>query len=167
MQRAAALGTVGLSGRGSALTSGPTELMIGLGILLGVVYQEVLGLSPGGVIAPAYVAVFYDSPGIIVGLVVVSLVTFLVMRSLTAPLFLYGRRKFALTLVVAFLLRWIWDLAATAAGVVVPAVLGFQIIGFIIPGLIAIDIERQGIARTWIGLLLVAAMVRLVVTSLQ
>ncbi|MDR7468441.1 MAG: poly-gamma-glutamate biosynthesis protein PgsC [Armatimonadota bacterium] len=143
-----------------------TEVTMALGILLGLAFHEVVGISPGGVVAPAYLAVFLDQPARVAGTVVVSLVTHAVMRLAALGLLLYGRRKTSLTLAVGFAVRWAWDMLvtgpardATGAGLVA--------IGFIVPGLIAVEMERQGVARTWAGLLIVAATVRLVLLVMQ
>ncbi len=143
-----------------------TELVMGLGIVLGLAFHEVVGLSPGGVVAPAYLAVFLDQPARVAGTLVVSLATYLVMRGLSVRLMLYGRRKTGFTLAAGFVLRWLWDtVAATAATGAATA--GFAAIGFIVPGLIANDMDRQGVVRTWAGLLIVASVVRLIVLAAQ
>lgn len=143
-----------------------TELVMGLGILCGLAYHELIGLSPGGIVAPAYLAVFFDQPARVAGTFVVSLGTYVLMAVLTRTLFLYGRRRFGLTLAMGFLLRWAWDASTLAAGASLVG-LGFQAIGFIVPGLIANDMDRQGVVRTWASLLIVAAVVRLAILALQ
>jgi len=142
-----------------------SELVMGLGIVFGLAFHEVVGFSPGGVVAPAYLAVFLDQPARVTGTLVVSLATYLLMRGLSGALILYGRRKTGLTLVMGFALRWLWDTvtASAAAG----AAAGFAAVGLIVPGLIANDMDRQGVVRTWAGLLIVASIVRLVVLAVQ
>lgn len=139
---------------------------MGLGILGGLLFYELTGLSPGGIVAPAYVAVFLDHPTRIAGTVLVSVATHLVMRALGGRVILYGRRRTGLTLAIGFLLQAGWEGIATseAAGGFAS---GFAAIGFIVPGLIAADMERQGILRTWAGLLIVAAAVWLVIAAIQ
>jgi len=139
-----------------------TELVMGLGILLGLLFHEVAGLSPGGVVAPAYLAVFLDQPARVAGTLLVSAATYAAMRGLGAGLMLYGRRKMGVTLAVGFLLRLGWDAIITTSGAGAAAA-GFTAIGFIVPGLIASDMERQGVLRTWAALLIVAALVRLAI----
>lgn len=39
---------------------------IGIGIIIGFLFYEVVGLSPGGIVVPGYLALFIDQPGRIV-----------------------------------------------------------------------------------------------------
>lgn len=143
-----------------------TEVTMAVGILLSLAFHEVVGISPGGIVAPAYLAVFLDQPTRVAGTLAVSLITHAVMRLLALGLLLYGRRKASLTLAVGLALRWAWEAIITGpAGDATGA--GLVAIGFIVPGLIAVEMERQGVARTWTGLLIVAATVRLVLLVIQ
>ncbi len=140
-----------------------TELVMGLGIACGIIFQELAGVSPGGVIAPAYLALYLDQPGRVVSTLVVSLLAYGAVAIGGRSLLLYGRRRTGATILVGFVLRWAWEGAALSAW---PG-LGLDAIGFLVPGLIAVECDRQGVISTWSGLLIVASVVRLAVLTLR
>lgn len=140
-----------------------TELVMGLGIAFGLAFHEILGRSPGGIVSPAYIAFFLDQPGRVAATLVVSLLTYAVVTLAGRYVLLFGRRRTGLMLLAGFLLRWLWEGATVA---IVPGT-PFDAIGFLVPGLIANDLDRQGIVSTWASLLIVAALVRLVLLTLR
>jgi gamma-polyglutamate biosynthesis protein CapC len=137
------------------------EIALVLGILGGLLSYEFLGFSPGGIVTPGYLAIFADQPIRIVGTIAVSLCTLVVVRVLGLWMILFGRRRFAVTMLVSFILRWAWDLATMQAAIAVPDMPEMRVVGFIVPGLIANDLERQGIAGTLSVTAIVTALVRL------
>lgn len=140
-----------------------TELVMGLGIVYALAFYEFLGRSPGGIVAPAYVAFFMDQPGRVAATLALSLLTYAVVTLAGRYVLLFGRRRTGLMLLAGFLLGWLWSNASAAAFPATP----FDAIGFIVPGLIANDLDRQGIVTTWASLLLVSALVRLTLLALR
>lgn len=139
-----------------------TELILGLGIVGALVFHELAGVSPGGVVAPAYVAFYLDQPARVAGTLLVSLVTFALVNAAGRMTLLYGRRKYGSMLLVGFICQWVWGRVILPLA---PAS-GLDAIGLIVPGLIANEIDRQGLLPTWVGLLIVAAFVRLAMLAL-
>src|SRR3972149_9874376 len=86
-----------------------TELVMGLGIVFGLAFHELVGRSPGGIVAPAYIAFFWDQPGRVAATLAVSLVTYGAVALAGRYLLLFGRRRTGLMLLVGFLLRWLWE----------------------------------------------------------
>ena len=132
---------------------------IGLGLAASLLYGELFGLAAGGMVVPGYMALYADKP-IDVGLTLLAaLVTFGVLKGLSQVAIVYGRRRTALTILVGYLvglaLRMWLDSQVT------PFTEG-AIIGFIIPGLIAIWYQRQGVLETTLSLLTAAIIVRMV-----
>lgn len=117
-----------------------TELVVA-GILLAMLYYECTRLSPGGLVTPVYIALCLTTPVRILYTALVVGLTWLVMRLLSRFWILYGKRYFAISVVVAFLLDGL--LGATQ---VVPA--GIRAIGYIVPALMVRDIDRQGLVKT-------------------
>lgn len=138
------------------------ELAIAIGIFGGLLSYEFLGFSPGGIVTPGYLALFIDQPVRILGTLVVAALTFGVVKLLSGIMILYGRRRFVVTMLVSFLLRWLWDTVIVTMPVAFPEL---RVIGFIVPGLIANDLERQGALGTMTSLTVVTAFVRLVVVA--
>jgi len=134
------------------------ELSMVFSIFGGWLSYELLGFSPGGIVTPGYLALFIDQPLRLMGTLVVTGITFGLVKFSSRWMILYGRRRFIFTMLVSFLLGWGWDMFASQA-----LVIGHElrVIGFIIPGLIANDLERQGPMGTLSALVVVTAFVRL------
>ena len=131
-----------------------------LGILLGFIYYEFVGLTPGGVIVPGYIALYLHEPIILVTTLVVVLLTFFILKGLSRLVILYGRRAFLASVIIGFLLKW-----AIESYILLHSTFSYdlKVIGYIIPGLIANEMRRQGIFETLISLVFVSSVVRLVI----
>jgi poly-gamma-glutamate biosynthesis protein PgsC/CapC len=71
---------------------------------------------------------------------------------------LYGRRRFLAMILVGFILKWLIE------GLIIKIPISgieLQSIGYIIPGLIANEMRRQGILPTLYSLAIVSVIVRL------
>jgi len=131
------------------------ELFI-IGLVVGFLFYELVGISPGGVVAPAYLALFIYQPQRILVTILLSLLVFVIIRFLMSHLVLYGRRKFLLAILISFFLKLLLENQIQA----IP-VLNFSIesIGYIIPGLIANEMSRQRVVPTLLGLGIVTLLV--------
>lgn len=137
---------------------------IGLGLVFSFFYVELVGLSAGGLIVPGYLAIYWDNPLRILATLVVAVASYLIIRVIWNYTILFSRRRFLATVLVGFILGWLLDLVMFRF----PA--GYQdvrAIGFIIPGLIANDMVKQGVVNTTISVLLVSALVRLVLLGIN
>lgn len=128
----------------------PVEAFV-IGLAISFVFIEITGLYPGGLIVPAYFAVYLDQPLRIIGTFVVACSTWLIYRVLAHWLILFGRRRFALLVLLGSLLGMC---IYRVLPVIWPASLELRIIGWVIPGLIANAFERQGFVVTTLGLII-------------
>jgi poly-gamma-glutamate biosynthesis protein PgsC/CapC len=131
---------------------------IGLGLLVSLLFTEAVGFAAGGFVVPGYIALYLDQPMKIVGTLIAALLTFLVLRVLARFFLLYGRRSLVLAVLLGFvfgaLIERIPNLAfASLEG-------GLSAIGYIIPGLIAYWMTRQGPIQTVAAMLVAAVLVR-------
>ncbi len=143
------------------VTLDTAEIAIAIGIAVSMLFYEKQNLVPGGVIVPGYVALTLDRPYLLLSTFVVSIVTLFVAKKLSNYLILFGRRKFSIVMLVSFVIGWaIQTVVAVALTIFqVPSVGAtgiFQVIGFIIPGLVANSMERQGITKTMYALVAVS-----------
>lgn len=127
-----------------------------IGIIAGFIFYELTGISPGGVIAPAYCALFIYDPWKIVVTLLLAIVVFLIIRYLSGRLILYGRRKFLLAVLTGFLLKLLIETQIQPMDMVR---VDLQSIGYIIPGLIANDMAKQKVTPTLLGLGIVTLLV--------
>jgi poly-gamma-glutamate biosynthesis protein PgsC/CapC len=134
------------------------ELFI-VGLVAGFLYYELVGISPGGVIPPAYMALFLNQPERLLVTAALSLAVYGAVHLLQRHTFLYGRRRLMAAILLGFFTKWVVE-GLLAPNVAVP----FEIhaVGYIIPGLIANDMARQGALPTVLSLGIVTVFVGLV-----
>jgi len=136
------------------------ELAITLGLILSLLSYEVFGLAAGGIVVPGYIALHLSHPDRLIGVVAVSLLTYLIIKVLSNYTFLYGRRQMVLSLLIGCLLanfsRYFLtiDIASTT--------MELQAVGWVIPGLIAHWFAKQGIFKTLSVLFVSSVLVRLI-----
>lgn len=106
-----------------------------IGILSGLVWKRRTGFSCGGIITPAILAL-YGSPQKIIMYLVFGIVLAPVVSSVSELLDLYGTERTGAAMIAALILRQV--LPGLGAG-------------FVVPGLIACDVNRQGVLMTVCG----------------
>ncbi|RKZ29825.1 poly-gamma-glutamate biosynthesis protein PgsC [bacterium] len=134
-------------------------LSVGLGLVLSLGFAEWFGLAAGGLVVPGYIALFWNQPLKIVGTVIIALAAFGTVKVIANYTIIYGRRKLVLTVLIAFVYAWIFRYLAgggllSVAGALDP-------IGFIIPGLLAYWMDRQGVIDTLTTMVIASVIVRL------
>ena len=125
-----------------------------LGILLSIIYYELTEISPGGLIVPGYIALYINSPEIFYTLII-SILTFLIVKVIGSFAILYGKRRFAIMILFSFIIKYFIGLFHIIPG-------NLDVIGYLIPGIIAQDFEKQGIFNTIISLSIVVAILVLI-----
>jgi len=116
-----------------------------VGLVVATVFIELTGIYPGGVVVPAFLALYVDQPLRLAGTLGVSLVCWLGYRLCSRYFILFGRRRFVFMLLTAGLLS---VAVYTLLPVFRHATPELRAIGIIIPGLIANTFERQGVVVT-------------------
>lgn len=135
------------------------EEAIGLGLLISLLFSETLGLAAGGMVVPGYVALLVHEPLRLLGTIIVSIATLGSLKLLSRYALIYGRRR----IVVAVLFGFVYGALSREFLVfhLRDGTLEFQTIGYIIPGLIANWMERQGVVQTLAVMVTTAVLVRL------
>lgn len=134
-------------------------LSIGIGLVVSLFSSEMLGLTAGGMVVPGYIALYLDRPLVIVFTLAVSYLTYFIVHSLSAVTIIYGRRRTVLMILVGFALG---ALIRSFGSLELPmATIDLTIIGYIIPGLIAIWIDRQGLVESFSALITASVIVRM------
>lgn len=132
---------------------------IGIGIIIGFLFYEFIGLSPGGIVVPGYIALFIDQPFRILVTIGIAILTYFIVLFLSNYLILYGKRRFLSMILISFLVKWIVETFILKFPIVN---IEIQSIGYIIPGLLANEMKRQGILPTLLSMAIVAIFVRLI-----
>lgn len=130
--------------------------IIVLGVVVSMIFTELTGLS-AGLIVPGYLVLALHSPGRIAATLVLASVSVLLCRLASYRLILFGRRRFTFLILLTFALNWAlaaWDL------------LPFSVIGIVMPGILAREIDRQGFLNAFLAIAattLLTALVLLVI----
>lgn len=132
---------------------------IGLSIILGFLASEFLGISAGGLVSPGYLAFFLEQPLRLLSTMILAVIIFLGVRLMQRFMIIYGRRRFMAAVLMSLAGTWIFEQLFFYANAISQDI---RIIGYIIPGLIANDMLKQGPVKTIVMVLLVAVVVRLI-----
>ena len=135
------------------------RLAILLGVVASMLFYDRYGVSTGGAIVPGYLALFVFRPSRIVAtLLIAALTCWIVQQHLRPRFMLWGRRLFETEILVALLLQSLWLGALFLSTPFVPQLAILQGIGFLLPGIMAHDMGRQGV-RTTIGAALTCTLI--------
>ena len=110
-----------------------TTVTLIIGILLGMLWKRRTGWGPGGVITPGLLAL-YPVERIIVCLIA-GVILAPIVEAVSRRLDLWGTERTGCAMVLALVLREVLPVS----------------VGFVVSGLIACDVNRQGIAMTLCG----------------
>jgi len=153
-------------------------LAIGIGLAVSLLFTELLGLATGGLVVPGYLALFLNNPLSLLLTFAAAIGAWATVRLLASVLIVYGRRRTVLMILFGFLfgaaIRFLTnnlggatDLSKTSdwlQAFSTSAPLSgdaMDVVGFIIPGLIAIWFDKQGVVETVSALLTASVVVRL------
>ncbi len=130
----------------------PTEvvrLVLALGIIVSILIYERFRLTGGAAVVAGYLGIFMNRPLYIITTIAISLATyFVVQRFIARRMFLYGRRRLVVMVLVGMGFEFITGVVAWWFSPTVGWLIGLYGVGFVLPGLIAQDMERQGAGRT-------------------
>ena len=105
------------------------------GMLLGMFYYHRTGWACGGIITPGVIAMYIGDPGKVGISLLAGLVTWAILAALVRVTNIYGRQRLVAAMLIALALRY-----------PLVSVLGETSLwlGWVVPGLIGADIQRQG-----------------------
>lgn len=131
-----------------------------VGIVAALLYTEATGLLPGGIIVPAYIALYLEQPPRVAATVAAALLSLFGFRFLSRYFVLFGRRRFVLLILLGALFGQLWLVLWPR---VFSTPLDLRVIGWIIPGLLANNCERQKILPTLASLVTVSVLAYFIV----
>lgn len=136
------------------------QAAVGIGVIISLIFSELLGASAGGIVVPGYLALYLDKPLQILGTLLISLATWGIIRIIGNFTLLFGKRRMVLSILIGFILGWASRMLVFND--ITIHQLQMQSIGYIVPGLIANWFERQGFLKTISTMGIAAVLVRLV-----
>lgn len=122
-----------------------TAVTILIGIVIALLYVEFTGILPGGIIVPALMAMYLDQPLRVVATIAAAFLSLAFYKFLSRYFLLFGRRRFVLLLLFGAAIGQVWLMLWPHLFI---APLDLRVIGWIIPGLLANNLERQKILPT-------------------
>ena len=134
------------------------EVAIGLGVLISLFFLETFGATAGGIVVAGYVAMHLHQPITILATLSISIIVFIIVKFLGKFMFIYGRRRMVITVLLGFIIGWMARYYGIFANL--SSSYSVNVIGFIIPGLIANAMEKQGIIKTLSVMVVAAVIVR-------
>jgi poly-gamma-glutamate biosynthesis protein PgsC/CapC len=134
---------------------------VGIGMFLSLILTETIGLAAGGIVVPGYIALVLHNPVQVIATIVAGLITYLIIKLLSTYIIIYGRRLLIISILIGYLIAYVTRIAPTIT--LNEFSMNIQTVGFVIPGLIAYWIARQGIIPTLSAMIIVASLVRLII----
>lgn len=124
-----------------------------IGLIVAVLYVEIMDIYPGGIIVPAYVALYLDQPLRILATIVVALLSLYTYKILSRFLILFGKRRFVMLVLLGGIWAQLWFFLLPHF-FTDPA--GLRAIGWLIPGLLANNLEKQKFVPTLASMFVVS-----------
>lgn len=134
---------------------------VGIGMFLSLILTETIGLAAGGIVVPGYIALVLHHPVQVAATILAGLITYLIVKILSRYIIIYGRRLLIISILIGYLIAYLTRISPVLN--LNALSLNIQTIGFVIPGLIAYWIARQGIIPTLSAMIIVSSLVRLII----
>ena len=134
---------------------------VGIGMFLSLILTETIGLAAGGIVVPGYIALVLHNPVQVISTIVVGIITYLIVKLISLYIIIYGRRLLIISILIGYLISYITKISPMVTMNTLS--INIETIGFVIPGLIAYWIARQGIIPTLSAMIIVSSLVRLTI----
>lgn len=138
------------------------EIII-LGIVITIIFYEITETSSGGLIVPAYLAFYLENSQKVIITLIAAIIVYLIVRVISDRTILYGRRKFAIYIIVGFLVRLFFRKINIYLEEYQIEFLSGNIIGIMITAILARDIERNGIIKSLSLLMIVSIFIKSII----
>jgi gamma-polyglutamate biosynthesis protein CapC len=123
-----------------------------VGLMVTLAFIGITGYYPGGIIIPSYLVLFVSQPLRIAGTLLAALLTLFCFKIISRYLILFGKRRFVFMILFGGLWTFLW---LQLFPFIFPMSVEFRVIGWVVPGLIANNFERQGVLITTTSLITV------------
>jgi poly-gamma-glutamate biosynthesis protein PgsC/CapC len=124
-----------------------------IGLVAALLYVEIIGIYPGGIIVPGYIALYLDQPPRVAVTLACALLSLFTYKILSRFFILFGRRRFVVMVLLGGIWAQLWFLLNPQF---FPAPMELRVIGWVVPGLLANNLERQKFLPTLASLITVS-----------
>lgn len=131
-----------------------------ISIAISLIFSEITGISPGGIITSGYIALSINNPQKLVYTLVIVFLTLGCVKILSKYAIIYGKRRFAIMILTSYILNFLINRF-------LPLEFNFTMLGTLIPGIIANQFEKQGILKTFVSMMFVVSINVLIMLVLK
>lgn len=133
------------------------DTMIIMGVVFSLLFTEITGVLPAGLVVPGYLAMLVKQPQAIFLTFLISILTYVIVYfGVSKITILYGKRKFVAMITVAIVLQFVIHALLPFSDY--GNISGLAAVGIVVPGLLANTIQRQGLATTFLSTGLLSAL---------
>lgn len=136
------------------------SISIGIGLGVSLLLGELFGLAGGGLVVPGYLALHLTQPLTVALTLAAGFAAYAIVRAFGSVMIVFGRRRTVLMILVGYLMGMLARYFIPDQGPTSGA--EFRVVGYIIPGLIAVWLDRRGIVESFCSLLTASIVVRLI-----
>lgn len=134
-----------------------------IGLIVGFIFYELTGITSGGIITPGYFALFIFQPEKIFTTIILALIVWGILNFSSRNFILYGKRKFLFAILLGFFIKLLFEYLISSNIINVD----LYSIGYIIPGLIANEMTKQGLVKTLSSTIIVTSLVFLIIMLIR
>ena len=130
-----------------------------LSLMVTLIFTEAVGLVPGGIVVPFYFALYLEEPVKIAATLISALAAVGSVKLLGNVTILYGRRKFALYIVVGLVEKALFTYLYFGGSYLFYNL--SMTIGYLVHGILGSQMEKQGCIKTLCALGVVVFLIKL------
>lgn len=131
-----------------------------LGVMISIIFYEITNITPGGIVVPGILALYFNQLDKVIFTIVIAIVTYFIVKLLSKYFVIFGKRRFVFMIIISIVLSLLLDL-------IIPTIsfdlINISLVGYTAAGIIANNIYKQGIVKTIPSLVIVVAIVELIV----
>lgn len=140
------------------------DSIIIIGVIVSIIFYELTNISPGGIIIPGLMVLYINQVDRIIYTVIVAVITCLIVKFISRYLIIFGKRRFALMIIIGVLLNFLLELLLHSFSI---NLLSISIIGYTVTGIIANEMYKQGYKRTISSLAIVVGFLELLLILMK
>ena len=131
-----------------------------VGIMVSIIFYEITNISPGGIVVPGLLALYFNQLDRVIYTLIISIITYFIVKLLSKYFIIFGKRRFVFMIIISVVLNLLLDL-------ILPSVsfnmININIVGYTIAGIIANNIYKQGMLKTIPSLVICVAIIEAIV----
>lgn len=133
-----------------------------LGLLISIIFYEFTDITPGGIIVPGLMVMYISSPLRMFYTLAIAIASYYIVKLLSRRFLIFGKRRFALLIIVSLALHFVFNLIL-GAFLHDMSITAINVVGYTVAGIIANNMNKQGVIKTSVSLAVVVCIIELAV----